>query len=145
MPLIWSLLSYAPAVIVPRLLALAQIMLLTRLIPASEVGRFVLVMTIGDAIDLFCSNWVRIALARFGSGQPERVPQETARALLFYAASLSAAAPAAALASWLLRPDEFWLFFGCVCSYTLANGLARVVITVLALRGLRRQIGRAHV
>lgn len=139
MPLIWSLLSYAPAVIGPRLLALAQITLLTRLIPAGEVGRFVLVMTIGDAIDLFCSNWVRIALARFGSGQPEKIPQETTRSLVFYAATLLVAAPAAIAAAWLLRPEEFWVFLGCVASYTLANGLARIAITVLALRGLRRQ------
>ena len=79
MPLIVSLLSYAPAVIVPRLLALAQITLLARLVPANDLGRFLLVITIGDAIDLFCSNWVRIALARFASGQPERLGEETTR------------------------------------------------------------------
>ena len=139
MPLIWSLLSYAPAVIVPRLLALAQITLLTRFIPAGDVGRFVLVMTIGDAIDLFCSNWVRIALARFGSGKPAAMQQETSRALMFYAATLLAAIPAAVIAAWLLRPEEFWLFLVCVGSYTLANGLARIAITILSLRGLRRQ------
>ena len=139
MPLIWSLLSYAPAVIVPRLLALAQITLLTRLVPAGEVGKFVLVMTIGDAIDLFCSNWVRIALARFGSGQPERMPEETARSYVFYAATLCVAVPVAVIAAWLLRPDEYWIFLACVASYTLVNGVSRIGITVLSLRGLRRQ------
>ena len=139
MPLIWSLLSYAPAVIVPRLLALAQITLLTRLIAPGEVGKFVLVMTIGDAIDLFCSNWVRIALARFGSGQPERMPEETARSYLFYAATLVVAMPVAIIAAWLLRPEEYWIFLACVASYTLTNGLARLGITILSLRGLRRQ------
>ena len=139
MPLIWSLLSYAPAVVVPRLLALAQITLLARLIPANDLGHVLLVITIGDAIDLFCSNWVRIALARFASGQPERLGEETARSWLFYAATLVVAIPVAVATAWLLRPDEFWIFLACVASYTLANGVARLSITLLALRALRRR------
>lgn len=135
MALVRGLIGYAPAVIVPRLLTLAQVTLLTRYIPQPEFGKFVLVLTIGDALDLLCCNWLRLALSRYGVGRPENLADEAVRAFTSFAlVSCGLSLPLAFLFAKLQVADVL-PFFICVASYVITNGVARNALTILAVRG----------
>ena len=138
MSLVRGLVGYAPAVIVPRLLMLAQITLLTRFIPQAEFGRLVLVMTVGDALDALCCNWIRTVLGRFGAGRKEKLAEEAALSFLLYAAFAGCLAlPAAYVVSNRFSESGATTFFLCVAGYLLTNGVVRNTLTLLALQGLK--------
>lgn len=138
MALARGLVGYAPAVIVPRLLMLAQITLLTRFIPQAEFGRLVLVMTVGDALDALCCNWIRTVLGRFGAGKTETLAEEATLSLIIYGVfAVCLALPAAVVASQYFQHANSTLFFVGVAGYLLTNGIARHALTLLALRGLK--------
>ncbi len=136
MALVRGLVGYAPAVIVPRLLMLAQITLLTRFIPQAEFGLLVLVMTVGDAIDALCCNWIRTVLGRFGAGKTDGLAEEAAQAFIAYALFAGALAlPAALVVAHYVPHVQPAMFFACIAGYLLTNGIARNALTLLALRG----------
>ena len=138
MALARGLVGYAPAVIVPRLLMLAQITLLTRFIPLAEFGLLVLVMTIGDALDALCCNWIRTVLGRFGAGKTETLAEEVTLSLIVYGIfACCLAIPAAVVAAHHFHHDGFPMFFIGVAGYLLTNGVARNALTILALRGMK--------
>lgn len=136
MALVRGLVGYAPAVIVPRLLTLAQLTLLTRFIPQVEFGQLVLVVTVGDALDALCCNWIRTVLARFGAGKGDKLAEEAALTFIVYGLfSVCLALPIALVVSFYFQGLRPLVFFGCVAAYLLTNGIARNALTLLALRG----------
>lgn len=137
MALARGLIGYAPAVIVPRLLTLAQITLLTRFISQPEFGKFVLVVTVGDALDLLCCNWLRVALSRYGAGKPDELGEEAARATVNYLVVTCLLTMPLALAFAHFQVTDTLSFFGCVAGYVVTNGIVRNGLAVLAIRGMK--------
>lgn len=138
MALVRGLVGYAPAVIVPRLLTLAQITLLTRFIPQAEFGRLVLVITMGDALDTLCCNWIRIVLSRYGAGRLEKLAEEAGLSFIFYGLTVGCfALPAGLVIAFHFQGIQAGAFFACLSLYLLANGIGRTALTLLAVRGLK--------
>ncbi|MDX7952237.1 oligosaccharide flippase family protein [Lichenihabitans sp. Uapishka_5] len=138
MALARGLIGYAPAVVVPRLVTLLQITLLTRLIAPTEFGFFVLVLTLGDAIDAVCCAWIRVVLSRYAAGTTgDALAREAARAvLLFGLAGFGAALPAAAAVA-SFQHVAAWPIFTSLVVYLAVNGACRLSLTILTLRGLK--------
>ena len=137
MALARGLIGYAPAVIVPRLLTLAQITLLTRFISQPEFGKFVLVLTVGDAIDLLCCNWLRVTLSRYGAGKPDDLPEEAARALISFSVATCLLTVPISFGFAQFQASDAWAFFACVAAYAVTNGVVRNALSILAIRGLK--------
>lgn len=113
MSIVRSLIGYAPAVVLPRIVSLVLVLILTRLISSQEYGLFVLVMTLGEMIDDVDGNWVRIALARFASAHTDDFGrEETLRSLGLYGLTLLPALAVAVAAGLLTcpidRPSWWW-------------------------------------
>lgn len=139
MALARGLISYAPAVVVPRLVTLLQVTLLTRMIAPAEFGLFVLVVTLGDAIDAVCCGWIRIVLSRYAAGTAgDALAREAARAVLWFAAAGIAAALPAALALSFIQHGAPLPVFLSLAVYLAVNGASRLALTVLTIRGFRR-------
>ena len=136
MALARGLIGYAPAVIIPRLVTLLQVTLLTRLIAPAEFGTFVLLITVGDALDALCCNWIRVVLGRFGAGQSrDTLAEEAGRAVIqFVAVTLVVALPAAAVTAFSQHVEAL-PFFLCLAAYLVTNGTTRLALTVLSVRG----------
>lgn len=137
MSIVRSLVSYAPAVVLPRLVALVLVVVLTRLMPIGDYGLFTLVMTAGEVIDGIAANWVRIALARFGGGRPETLGAEAARCGRLYALALTVALPVAGLAGLWLGRDRVGGFLLALLLYLAGVAVVRFASTLLAARGDR--------
>ncbi|TBW34526.1 lipopolysaccharide biosynthesis protein [Siculibacillus lacustris] len=140
MSIVRSLIGYAPAVVLPRLVSLLLVVVLTRLISRNEYGLYVLVTTIGEAVDAICSNWVRIALARFASGQAGAIGAESLRSLKIHAATLALSAAVAVgltAAMQVERPVEFAV---AVIVYMVATAVLRFPSTILSVQGDRNGI-----
>jgi O-antigen/teichoic acid export membrane protein len=148
MSIVRSLVGYAPAVVLPRLVSLVLVVVLTRLMPVDQYGLFTLVMVSGEAIDGIVSNWVRIGLGRFGGGHPETIGPESARCgRLHLATSLVAVLVALPVGLWLGR-GRMLGFLVALLLYLAAIATVRFASTVMAARGDRNgifavEIGRA--
>ena len=137
MALARGLIGYAPAVIVPRLLTLAQITLLTRFISPSEFGSFVLVMAVGDALDLLCCNWLRVALSRYGAGKANELAEEATRATVSYLVVTVAITLPLALTFAAFQKSDPLPFFICLACYVTTNGIVRNALAILAIRSFK--------
>ena len=133
MSIIRSLVGYAPAVVLPRIVSLVLMLLLTRLISKQEYGLVVLVVTVGEAIDGALSNWTRIALARFASVKPDDLGRETARSVVVYALTLAVAIPVAIVVAWWTQPERWGAFAVAIVAYILAIGALRIPSTVMSV------------
>ncbi len=141
MSIVRSLVGYAPAVVLPRIVSLVLVLILTRLISKEEYGLFVLVMTVAEAIDGTISNWVRLALARFASGRPEAFGHEAVRSFWIYAATLVPAFALAAIAGIVMRDDaDEAIFVFAVVLYLAATGVMRFPSTLMSVQNDRNGI-----
>jgi O-antigen/teichoic acid export membrane protein len=138
MSIIRSVVAYTPAVILPRLAAMLMIVVLTRLMPKSEYGLFTLVITMGEALDGISSNWLRIALARFGAAAPETIGREMIRCSLFYGGTFLVSVVFAFAFSVTLALENWRSFAVALSVYMLAIGIQRSAGCVLVVRGDRQ-------
>ncbi|MFZ1109184.1 MAG: lipopolysaccharide biosynthesis protein [Rhodomicrobium sp.] len=143
-----ALISYAPGVILPRIVALVMLVLLTRLMPQREYGLYALVIAMGEAVDLVCSNWVRIALERFGSGKPNSLGAEVLRCMKIYGITLAMALLLALVIAFNAVPGQFWSFLAALTAYILSAAVVRLASAIMLVRNDRRgfllmEIGRA--
>lgn len=138
MALVRGLISYAPAVVVPRLVTLLQVTLLTRMVAPAEFGLFVLVITLGEAIDAVCCGWIRIVLSRYGAGTAgDALAREAARAMLWFGLAGCAAALPAAAGAAVLQHAQAVPLFASLAIYLAVNGACRLALTILTIRGFR--------
>lgn len=140
MSIVRSLVGYAPAVVLPRLASLVLVLVLTRLISKQEYGLVVLVATLGEAIDGVFSNWVRIALARFGSARPSDMGRETVRSFVVYAVTLVPAVLFTIGFVLATRDDRPWAFILAILVYVLAIGVIRFPSTTMSVQADRTGI-----
>ena len=138
MALVRGLISYAPAVVVPRLVTLLQVTLLTRMIAPAEFGHFILVITLGEAIDAVCCGWIRIVLSRYAAGTAgAALAREAARGVLWFVVALGGAALPAAFGAAALQDGEAGSIFVGLAAYLVVNGASRLALTILTIRGFR--------
>lgn len=140
MSIVRSLVGYAPAVVLPRLASLVLVLVLTRLISKQEYGLVVLVATMGEAIDGVFSNWVRIALARFGSARPDALGRETVRAVVVYLLTLVPAILFTIGFGVFDQPDRTTAFIVAVLIYILSIGVQRFPSTIMSVQADRNGI-----
>jgi hypothetical protein len=81
-------LEYLPGVLLPRLAALAVVLLGTRLLPTAEYGYYALAITLGEFLDTASAGWLRVAYLKL-----------TARKECFTRADLVAPAPITVVAA----------------------------------------------
>ena len=133
--LLKSTIAYAPSVLAPRLAAFAVVLVLTRLLPVGEYGLYALTIVVAEVLDMTCSSWIRLAQLRLDSARPRSLVRATMRSLLLTTIAVLAGVAASFAVSPVLVPDryaEFGLAVGC---YVIANGVIRLGITVLRMRG----------
>lgn len=140
MSIVRSLLGYAPAVVLPRIVSLILVLILTRLISKQEYGLFVLVMTIAELIDAIVNNWVRIALARFASGRDGDFGREAVRSLMVYGVTLVPAFAIAVVAGVTMQSGERIEFVAAIMIYLIATGILRFPSTVMSVQADRNGI-----
>lgn len=140
MSIVRSLVGYAPAVVLPRIVSLILVLVLTRLISKQEYGLVVLVATLGEAIDATFSNWTRVALARFAAADPEHVGRETTRSLAVYGATLAPSILFVVAFTLATRSERTIEFGVAILVYILAIGLLRFPSTIMAVQADRRGI-----
>lgn len=131
-----STLTYAPAVLMPRIAALVSLIVMTRLLTQAEYGLLVLTVTIGEMADTGLSSWIRIALLRLGSSA-----QMTTGAISLVAQVSSvtgvAAMTAAAIGAVFLVPEHPLNFALATAVYIANNSLNRVSLGVLQIQERR--------
>lgn len=140
MSIVRSLVGYAPAVVLPRIVSMILVLVLTRLISKEEYGLFALVMTIAEAIDSVVSNWSRMALARFASGCSANPGREAMRGLIAWLITLVPAVAVAAIFGAMTRADRTVEFIGAVILYLVASGVMRFPSTVMSVQADRNGI-----
>lgn len=140
MSIVRSLLGYAPAVVLPRIVSLVLVLILTRLISKEEYGLYVLVVTLGEAVDGIVSTWVRIALARFASASDGAFGREVKRSTAIYLASLVPAFAVAIAIGAYSRPDRAFEFVTALLIYLVASGLMRLPSSIMSVQADRNGI-----
>jgi O-antigen/teichoic acid export membrane protein len=140
MSIVRSLLGYAPAVVLPRIVSLVLVLILTRLISKEEYGHYVLVVTLGEAIDGIVSTWVRIALARFASASDGAFGREVKRSTAVYLASLVPAIAIAVAIGVYSRPERAVEFVAALLIYLVASGLMRLPSSIMSVQADRNGI-----
>jgi O-antigen/teichoic acid export membrane protein len=140
MSIVRTLVGYAPAVVLPRIVSMVLVLVLTRLISKEEYGLFALVMTIAEAIDSVVSNWVRMALARFASGYSAQFGREALRGLVIWLITLVPAVAAAVVFGVMTRADRTVEFLGAVVLFLTASGILRFPSTVMSVQADRNGI-----
>lgn len=140
MSIVRSLLGYAPAVVLPRIVSLVLLLILTRLIPKQEYGLFVLVVTLSEAIDSIASTWVRLAFARFASASDGAFGRETVRSFLVYLITLvPAVAVAVGFGVWS-QPERAGEFVAALLVYLVASGIMRYPSSIMSVQADRNGI-----
>lgn len=140
MSIVRSLLGYAPAVVLPRLVSLLLLVVLTRLISREEYGLWVLVATIGEAVDATASNWVRLALARFASGRTDALGAESLRSLKIHLATLAVSWIVAIGLALVMQVDRKLEFAIASVLYLCATMVLRYPSTIMSVTGDRNGI-----
>ncbi len=137
MSIVRSLIGYAPAVVLPRLVSLILLVVLTRLISRDEYGLWVLVATIGEAVDATASNWVRMALARFASGRPRALGAESLRSLKIHLATLVLSWGVTIVLALVMQLDRRFEFAVASVLYLTATMILRYPSTLMSVTGDR--------
>jgi O-antigen/teichoic acid export membrane protein len=137
MSIVRSLIGYAPAVVLPRLVSLILLVVLTRLISRDEYGLWVLVATIGEATDATASNWVRMALARFASGRADALGAESLRSLKIHLATLALSWVVAIGIALSMHIDRRFEFAVASVLYLTATMILRYPSTIMSVTGDR--------
>jgi O-antigen/teichoic acid export membrane protein len=134
MNIVQSMVRYAPAVVLPRIATMVMLVVLTRLMVPQEFGRYVLVITTGEILDMVCANWVRVSLARFGAGDPAGLAAERTRCAGLYAVSIGIGMVLTVPAAFALEANEPLVFAIAVLAYIGSAALVRFSGTLMVVR-----------
>lgn len=125
-----SALIYLPSYLFPRLATFLIMIVGARLLGPEQFGYLSLVIVIGEFADAVVTNWIRVALARFGArfGGVSRTFAGRMGGLVCIC-TLAALALASALAAWL-APEKICSMIAAVASYILSVASVRFGITL---------------
>ena len=125
-----SALIYLPSYLFPRLATFLIVVVGARLLGPEQFGYFSLVVVIGEFADMAVTNWIRIALTRFGA-RSGGVSRSFAGRMggLVCICTLAALALACAVAAWL-APEKISSMIAAVGSYILSAASVRFGITL---------------
>ena len=122
---------YFLAVAAPRLGMFVVIFVLARLLPVAEVGLFVLVITVGELLEMVAANWVRVYVQNREAGNA-RISALRAGRILAITFLVTLLAIIAAFPVAHIIADERWKEFALAASlYVLAFGVLRYALGVL--------------
>ncbi|HAY06867.1 MAG TPA: oligosaccharide flippase family protein [Beijerinckiaceae bacterium] len=125
--------GYFLAGALPKLAMFLALFLLARHLDPAETGLFVLVITLGEVIEMTAGTWLRIYVLKAEAGRktigPYRVGRFLVLALAMLAMALLVSLPIAAI----IAPGRFWTFAGATCAYIAAFAALRHAHTVLQI------------
>jgi O-antigen/teichoic acid export membrane protein len=134
---------YFLAVAAPRIGMFAVIFALARVLPVDEVGLFVLVVTVGELLEMVAANWVRIYVQNREAGNA-RISALRAGRMVAITCLVTLLATLAAFPVAHIVGDERWRDFALAASaYVIAFGVLRYALGVL--QTLRRHEDFARV
>lgn len=133
---------YFLAVAAPRLGMFVVIFVLARLLPVAEVGLFVLVITVGELLEMVAANWVRVYVQNREAGNARisalRAGRMVAITVLVTLLAVIAAFPVAHIIA-----DARWQEFALAASlYVVAFGVLRYALGVLQTLRRHEDFGR---
>lgn len=138
-----SSILYFLAVAAPRIGMFAVIFALARLLPVAEVGLFVLVVTVGELLEMVAANWVRVYVQNREAGNA-RISGLRAGRMIAITCGVTLLATIAAFPVAHIVGDERWRDFAIAASiYVIAFGVLRHALGVL--QTLRRHDDFARV
>lgn len=126
-----SFLFYFFAVAAPRLGMFVVVFELARLLPLSETGLFVLVVTVGELLEMSVANWLRIYIQNREAGRNRIGALRYGRILSLTIGMTLIAIAAAIPAAWLLAGARWIEFAIAVVVYIVAFGLLRYGLNLL--------------
>lgn len=132
-----STLLYAPAIMAPRAAAFLLVLLLTHRLGPVEFGYYVLVLLVGDILDMTATSWIRLAFLRTDVSTPGAWRNGFAKSAPLVAGSTAIACAAAWGFSVALTPDRILSFALVVSAYVVSNSVLRLGLTALQLQGRR--------
>lgn len=122
---------YFLAVAAPRLGMFVVIFVLARLLPVSEVGLFVLVITVGELLEMVAANWVRVYVQNREAGNA-RISALRAGRMLAITFLVTLLAVIAAFPVAHIIAEVRWQEFALAASlYVIAFGVLRYALGVL--------------
>src|SRR5581483_10197672 len=125
-----SALIYLPSYLFPRLATFLIVLVGARILGPEQFGYFSLIVVIGEFADVAVTNWIRIALTRFGA-RSGGVSRGFAGRMggLVCVCTLAALAVASAVAAWL-APEKIDSMIAAVGTYIVSAACVRFGITL---------------
>lgn len=124
---------YLVANFVPRMMMFCLLLILTRIMPIDEYGRFVLVVTTGELFDMALGGWVRIFALRSEAASGTLRPRKFGR-ILVLTAIMTVLSLAGAAGVALIQNDRVLAFALAVMAYVLAFAPLRLALILLQIR-----------
>ena len=121
---------YFGANLAPRLSMFALLLVLTRLLPVSDYGLFVLVVVTGEILDMSMGGWVRLFVLSSENGARRQSAGRFGRTLVLTSGAC-AVALIGALVLAMIQPDMSGHFTIAVMAYVAAFALLRLGLTLL--------------
>lgn len=126
-----SFLFYFLAVAAPRLGMFVVVFELARLLPLAETGLFVLVVTVGELLEMSVANWLRIYIQNREAGRERIGAYRYGRILALTLGMTLVAILAAIPAAWLVAGPRWPEFAVATIIYIVAFGLLRYGLNLL--------------
>lgn len=135
---------YFLSVAAPRLGMFVVVFALARLLPVAEVGLFVLVITVGELLEMVAANWVRVYVQNREAGNARISALRAGRMLaITFIVTLLAVLVAFPVAH--IIAEDRWLSFALAASaYVIAFGVLRYALGVLQTLRRHADFGRVE-
>lgn len=125
-----SVISYFLAGAIPRLAMFVILFLLARWLTIEETGLFVLVMTVGEILEMISANWLRLFAQSREAGQSRLRPLRLGRLAVMGVAMYGLAAASVLPAAIIVAPGRVWDFTLATLVYVTAFALLRLVLVI---------------
>lgn len=127
--------GYFLAGALPRLSMFMILFVLARILDPAQTGWFVLVITVGEIVEMTAGTWLRIFILKEESGQTGMRPHRLGRLLLLATAMALIALLLAIPIAAIVAPAAYVAFAGASLAYIAAYALLRHAHTLLQALG----------
>lgn len=125
-----SFFIYLPSVLLPRLSSFILILIGSNFLPVDKFGYYSLIVVIGEFSEMSFTNWIRIALVRFGSSK-EQLPLELVTRvcrIAIFCCCISILISMGVI--FAIAKENFLTLFLCVTIYILSNSAIRLGVSL---------------
>jgi O-antigen/teichoic acid export membrane protein len=127
--------GYAPALLVPRAVALIVVVIFTRLLTPEQFGLYALIIVYGELLDAVMLSWNRLAFLRFYyRSDSQKAGDLMPGAVLVLAVGLLLGAGGGAAIAISAKATASFVFYLLLMLYFVANGLLRFSLNILRAR-----------